>query len=168
MKTFFKIMMFFSLLFTATACSNSDEPVIENMPIEATYANVAGTWELTSWNDAPLAEGLYCYLEFNRKDRTFVIYDNMNSMVAHKQTGSFTIAKDPKNEKIDLISGRYDYDGGKWSNVYQLVVFENQMNWTVQGDLSDVSIYERCNEIPAEVLNGTSRTIAASELKRFL
>lgn len=168
MKTIFKITMFFALLLIATACSNNDEPVMGNLPLEATYTNVAGTWELTNWNGEPLAEGLYCYLELDRRSQSFVIYDNMNSMYANKLTGTFTLAKDKKDETVDLISGKYDYDGGSWSNVYQIVLFEGRMEWTVQGDATDVSIYERCNEIPEDIKKGTSRTLSAAELNKFL
>ncbi|MGL5957364.1 MAG: lipocalin family protein [Phocaeicola sp.] len=169
MKTIFKIMMFFSLLITATACSKSDEPAGGNLPLKATYSNVAGIWKLTSWNGEPLIEGLYCYVQLNRRaPYTFVIYENMNSMYANKLTGTFAINAENRNEDFDIISGEYDYDGGSWANAYKLVVFQESMTWTVENDPMDVSIYERCNEIPKEILDGTARSLPLSELKKFL
>jgi len=168
MKNIFKTILIFAIVIAATACSNDDEPKIVELPLEATYANVAGTWQLTSWNGKPLAEGLYCYLELNRKEQTFVVYDNMNSMYAHKLTGIFTIAKDPKDEKLDIISGLYDYDGGSWSNQYQLLVYAQRMEWTVQTDLTDVSVYERCPVIPEAVVSGNSRSFKMTEIHKFL
>lgn len=168
MKNIFKIVLFLSIVIAATACSNDDEPKIVEQPLEVTYANVAGTWQLTNWNGKPLVDGLYCYIELNRKEQTFVIYDNMNSMFAHKLTGSFTLAKDENDESIDIISGAYDYDGGSWSNSYQLQVFAQRMTWTVLTDHTDVSLYERCPAIPDNVLNGVSRTYKMSEIKKFL
>ncbi|MGL5938560.1 MAG: hypothetical protein ACRCY5_07580, partial [Phocaeicola sp.] len=99
---------------------------------------------------------------------TFVIYENMNSMYANKLTGTFAINAENRNEDFDIISGEYDYDGGSWANAYKLVVFQESMTWTVENDPMDVSIYERCNEIPKEILDGTARSLPLSELKKFL
>lgn len=168
MKKIFNLMMIFSFLLCVTACSTSEDAPVVEMPLEATYSNVAGTWQLTNWNGAPLNEGLYCYMELDRKNQTFVIYDNMDSMYDKKMTGSYKLSKDKNDENVDLISGEYAFGFGTWNNVYQIVVFEERMEWTVQGDATDVSIYERCAEIPEEFTKGSARTVSASELKKFL
>lgn len=167
MKKTFNIMMLFALLVSVAACSKGkDEPIVD-LPLEATYTNVAGTWMLTSLNDAPLTEGLYCYIELNRKDRTFVTYDNLGSMYANRLTGTYELGTDKKDSSIDLISGKYDFGWGSWNNVYQVVVYEERMVWSVQGG-TEVSVYERCAEIPEDVKNGTVRSVSDQGVQKFL
>ena len=156
MKNILKITMLFILLAGFTSCSNDDDQVYNDTTLEANYINVAGTWMLTEWLGEPLQEGRLCYLELNRRERTFVMYDNSGSMTMRKLSGSFSISKDENDTSIDLISGSYDYGMGDWRNVYRLKVYENKMVWTVQDDLTDISVYERCNEIPEDVINSAT------------
>ena len=54
MKTLFRIMALFMLLFSFSACEDEDEPVSS---LEVNPANLNGTWRLEEWNGQPLAEG---------------------------------------------------------------------------------------------------------------
>lgn len=77
-KFIFRIMMCISLLAMTTACSKDEEaPVVYQ---EVNYATMNGTWMLTEFNGAPLQEGQYVYITFNRKEHTFEMYENMGSM----------------------------------------------------------------------------------------
>ena len=68
-KFIFRIMMCISLLAMTTACSKDEEaPVVYQ---EVNYATMNGTWMLTEFNGAPLQEGQYVYITFNRKEHTF-------------------------------------------------------------------------------------------------
>ena len=61
-------MMCVSLLAMTTACSEDEEtPVVYQ---EVNYATMNGTWMLTEFNGAPLQEGQYVYITFNRKEHT--------------------------------------------------------------------------------------------------
>lgn len=65
-KFIFRIMMCISLLAMTTACSKDEEaPVVYQ---EVNYATMNGTWMLTEFNGAPLQEGQYVYITFNRKE----------------------------------------------------------------------------------------------------
>lgn len=67
-KFIFRIMMCISLLAMTTACSKDEEaPVVYQ---EVNYATMNGTWMLTEFNGAPLQEGQYVYITFNRKEHT--------------------------------------------------------------------------------------------------
>lgn len=66
MKNIFKLMALFAFLFCLTSCDD-DEPVIPTL--EVTPANLNGTWELSEWNGAPLAEGTYCYITSTVKNK---------------------------------------------------------------------------------------------------
>ncbi|MEG1585943.1 MAG: lipocalin family protein [Bacteroidales bacterium] len=167
MKTIYKLIMFFVMMVACASCSDEQEPDMTNVKIEANNINIAGTWKLDSWNNKPLAEGIYCYITFNRKDKTFAMYQNMDSMNARNITGSFSIGKDEKDESIDIITGDYDYQMGKWNNEYIIEIYPEYMNWTVVGNASDLSVYVRCNEIPEDILAGT-KAVSLTGLKGIL
>ena len=133
------------------ACSSDDEEP-EERSLEVTPANLHGTWELAEWNGEPLAEGTYCYIVFNRKDLTFEMYQKFDSMYGRHITGSFAIKNDPYQGYI--ISGSYDNGKGDWNQSYLVtrLLASGSMIWTAKDDVTDISRYERCNEVPAEIL----------------
>ena len=67
-------------------------------------------------------------------------------------TGSFAIKNDPYQGYI--ISGSYDYGMGDWNQSYLVtrLLKSGSMIWTAKDDVTDISRYERCNEVPAEIL----------------
>ena len=91
MKRF--ILLTISLLMATmgfVACD--DDPVVPTEPqLEVTANNIAGEWQLSSWKGAPLAEGSYVYLAFDRRERTFCIYQNLDSFSTRELTGGFYI-----------------------------------------------------------------------------
>lgn len=134
----------------AACSSDDDEP--EEPSLEVTAANLHGTWKLAEWNGEPLAEGTYCYIVLNRKDQTFEMYQKFDSMYGRHITGSFAIKNDPYQGYI--ISGSYDYGMGDWNQSYLVtrLLASGSMIWTAKDDVTDISRYERCNEVPAEIL----------------
>ena len=149
MKRF--ILLTISLLMASlsfVACD--DEPVVPTEPqMEVTANNIAGEWQLSSWKGAPLAEGSYVYLSLDRRERTFCIYQNLDSFSTRELTGAFYIETDP--ELGAIIRGSYDYDRGDWAHRYIVTsLTANEMVWVAKDDTEDVSIYSRV-EIPAEV-----------------
>lgn len=149
MKRF--ILLTISLLVASlsfVACD--DEPVVPTEPqLEVTANNIAGEWQLSSWKGAPLAEGSYVYLSFDRRERTFCIYQNLDSFSTRELTGAFFIETDP--ELGAIIRGSYDYDRGDWAHRYVVTsLTANEMVWVAKDDPEDVSIYSRV-DIPAEV-----------------
>lgn len=151
MKTLFRIMTLFMLLVSFTACEDDEE---EKVPaLEVNYANLHGTWQLAEWNGQPLIDGNYCYINFDRKDRTYEIYQKFDSMYARYITGTFKIDLD--NYLGYIISGFYDYGNGKWNNTYIVtnLLQTGSMIWTVKDNADDVSKYVRCDKIPSEVID---------------
>lgn len=150
MKTLFRIMALFMLLFNFSACSeDEEEPVVPTL--EVNYINLDGVWVLAEWNGQPIAEGTYCYIDFNRKEHTFTMYQKFDSMYARCITGEFTLEED--DEWGDVISGIYDYGMGAWNNSYIItdLLETGSMIWTVKGDETDVCKYERCEEVPDDI-----------------
>lgn len=150
MKTFFKILTFVILSVGFSSCNEDDEPIVAQLEIN--YANLNGTWQLVQWNGASLADGSYCYIQLNRKDHTFKLYHNMDSMYARLITGTFNLENSPNLGYI--ISGEYDYGQGSWNAEYIItdLLETGSMIWTVNGDAHDVSLYKRCDAIPDNIL----------------
>ena len=149
MKRF--ILLTISLLVASlsfVACD--DEPVVPTEPqLEVTANNIAGEWQLSSWKGAPLAEGSYVYIAFDRRERTFCIYQNLDSFSTRELTGAFYIETDP--ELGAVIRGSYDYDRGDWAHRYIVTsLTANEMVWVAKDDAEDVSVYVRA-EIPTDV-----------------
>ena len=134
----------------AACSSDDDEP--EEPSLEVTPNNLHGTWKLAEWNGEPLAEGTYCYIVLNRKDQTFEMYQKFDSMYGRHITGSFAIKNDPYQGYI--ISGSYDYGKGDWNQSYLVtrLLASGSMIWTAKDDVTDICRYERCKDVPAEIL----------------
>ena len=60
-----------------TACEKEEMSV---PALEVNYINLDGTWQLAEWRGEPLAEGTWLYIELDRKEHTFKIYDNISTM----------------------------------------------------------------------------------------
>ncbi|MBS5412475.1 MAG: lipocalin family protein [Bacteroides thetaiotaomicron] len=150
MKNILKLMALFALLLCGSSCNDDDQPTVDRL--EVTAANLNGVWQLTEWNGNPLAEATYCYIKFNRKDQTFEMYQNFDSMYARYITGSFSIRKDPYLGAI--ITGVYDYGNGNWNNEYIVtdLLESGSMVWTATEDESDVNRYVRCDKVPDEIV----------------
>ena len=137
-------------LFALGFVACDDEPEVPVEPqLEVTANNIAGEWQLAEWKGAQLAEGSYVYLSFDRRERTFVIYQNLDSFSTRELTGSFYIEVDP--ELGAVIRGSYDYDRGDWAHRYLVKsLTASEMVWVAKDDAEDQSIYVRA-EIPAEI-----------------
>lgn len=150
MKNIFKLMFLLTLLCGFSSCSDDDEPVVPTL--EVTPANLNGTWQLAEWNGQPLAEGVYCYVVFNRREQTFEMYQKFDSMYARYITGSFDIEDDPYLGSV--ISGEYDYWNGDWNHEYIVtdLLESGSMIWTARDNENDVSKYVRCDKVPDEIV----------------
>ena len=129
------------------SCSD-DEEYVEPI-LDVTPNNIAGEWCLESWNDAPLAEGSYVYISFERADRTYTLYQNVDSAPARTLTGRYYITTDM--ELGAVIRGDYDFGVGEWTHRYVVKdLTAKSMTWIAKDNPDDVSVYVRC-EIPEQV-----------------
>lgn len=132
----------------SVAC-DKDKPVVKYLDV--TPNNLAGEWKLVEWGDAPLQDGTYFYIDFIRKDREFIMYQNFDSMgdMPHKVTGTYNIEYDL--EKGAIIRGMYDYSEGYWSHSYQVdKLTETSMVWTATDGTGFVQKFVRC-DIPENI-----------------
>ena len=79
------------------------------------------------------------------------MYQKFDSMYARCITGEFLLEDD--DEWGSIISGTYDYGMGEWNNSYIVteLLESGTMIWTVKGDETDISKYERCNKVPDDI-----------------
>lgn len=164
MKSLFKMTALAACILCFASC-NDDE--VQAPEIEVTPAYLDGTWKLAEWNGAPLADGLYLYITFNRRERSYETYHNFDSMYARLVTGSFKV----KEDKIlgYVISGDYDYGNGDWSHEY--IVSDrlgDAMVWTAKDDAGDEHRFVRCEKVPDQIVNEAKPDTEAGAAKRHL
>lgn len=147
MKTIFKSL--FALLALAIAGCSDDNKSLNEALLDVTPHNIAGSWQLESWSGKTLAPASYVYVEFTRADRTFAIYQNIDSMGdCRLLTGRYNIEIDAATGAV--IRGQYDY-GDVWAHRYIVTdLTADRMVWTATDDCNDVSVYVRA-EIPADI-----------------
>lgn len=156
MKNLLKIATLLIMPLFIVGCSEDNEE-IEVKTIEVNYVSLHGDWMLNEWNGAPLADGTYMYISFDRTDHTFIIYQNFDSMYGRKITGEFELEKD--YYKGMVISGSYDFENGAWNNDYIItdMLESGSMIWSADSDESDVSQYIRCDSIPQSIIDEATR-----------
>ena len=147
MKKLIKVTMAVAALLVMFACSDKIETP---KYLDVTPNNISGSWRLESSCGAPLAEGAYVYVDFDRKDRTFEMYQNTDSFSTRYITGRYYIYVDGNAGSV--IRGDYDFGNGAWAHRYIVTnLTENRMVWTALDDSKYVDVYVRC-DIPAAIL----------------
>ena len=147
MKLFRTMILMLSAVALFAACT-AEAPVVEYLDV--TPNNISGEWELVQWEGKPLEEGTYFYIEFIRKDRKYVIYQNFKSIAELPEvlTGNFNIETDV--ELGAVIIGMYDFDGGYWAHDYEVNnLTRSQMEWVAVDDRNFTQKFVKC-KIPAE------------------
>ena len=148
-----KILILLSIItLSAVSCGKSIITEPEDAPqLEVNAHNISGQWQLVKWNGENLAEGTYVYLDIVRNDKTYTIYQNMDSFtnVPHVITGSYHLSTDV--ELGAVIRGTYDYDSGEWSHRYIIQsLTADEMFWVATDDISFSQKFVRVDDIPVE------------------
>lgn len=147
-----KTMMLAALSAVTLLAVSCDVIITEPDPepqLEVNANNISGQWELIHWNEAGLAEGTYVYLDIVRNDRTYTMYQNLDSFsnVPHVVTGSYYIETDP--ELGAIIRGSYDHDGGDWAHRYVVKsLTADEMIWLAKDDNTFLQVFHRVDSIP--------------------
>lgn len=130
------------------SCVEKESPIVEEQ-LEVNAHNISGSWKLVEWNGSAMLETTYMYVNFVRNDRTFTIYQNLDSFadVPHVATGTFFIETDM--ELGAVIRGMYDYDSGDWAHRYIVKsLTASEMIWVAKDDESYVQKFARVDSIP--------------------
>lgn len=143
------IMVLLAAAFAALSCEKVVDGGDEELLLEVNANNISGQWELASWNGEALDEGTYVYIDIVRNDRTYTIYQNIDSFqnVPHKVSGSYYLENNPEIGAV--IRGNYDHDSGDWGHRYIITdLTHSHMTWTAKDDPSFVQEWNRVEEIP--------------------
>ena len=153
MNTFKKIMTtaLAALSFLAVSCDRNENTEPQEIYLDVNANNISGKWELVEWNGAPLAPGTYVFLDIVRNDRSFKMYQNLDSFndVPHVVSGLYNLETDP--ELGAIIRGSYDHDSGEWAHRYIIEsLTANEMLWVATDDMSFSQKFVRVDSIPVE------------------
>ena len=145
------IKKIFTILVSAVALISCQvEPENTELPqLEVNAHNISGSWKLVEWNGSALFETTYMYVNFVRNDRTFTIYQNVDSFadVPHVATGTFYIETDL--ELGAIIRGMYDYDSGDWAHRYIVKsLTAEEMIWVAKDDQTYIQKFVKVDSIP--------------------
>ena len=148
-----KILILLSIIaLSAVSCGKIIMTEPDEAPqLEVNANNISGKWELVKWNESALAEGTYVYLDLVRNDKTYTIYQNLDSFsdIPHVATGSYFIDTDV--ELGAVIRGTYDYDSGDWAHRYIVKsLTATRMVWVAKDDQTYIQEFERIESIPVE------------------
>lgn len=143
MKRFLGFAMVLFAVLGLSSCSQ--EVGLRGEYLDVTPNNISGVWRVESFdNGVELNEDTYRYIVFNRKDKSFVSYDNLGSMEVYRRSGRFDITTD----KAAIIRGMYDYGAGDWEHSYYVRdLTKERMVWVATDDESLVTVYVRA-ELP--------------------
>jgi hypothetical protein len=146
-----KILILLSIIaMTAVSCGKIIMTEPDEAPqLEVNANNISGQWELVEWNGNRMSEGTYVYLDIVRNDKTYTMYQNMDSFsnVPHVITGSYFLSTDV--ELGAVIRGSYDHDSGEWAHRYIIEsLTANEMLWVATDDLSFTQKFVRVESIP--------------------
>ena len=148
-----KILILLSIItMAAVSCGKIIQTEPEDAPqLEVNANNISGQWELVEWNGSYLSEGTYVYLDIVRNDKTYTMYQNMDSFtnVPHVLTGSYHLSTDV--ELGAVIRGNYDHDSGEWLHRYIVQsLTANEMMWVATDDFSFSQKFVRVDTIPVK------------------
>ncbi len=150
-----RIAIIFAVVMAAISCQKPAEE--ENVQLPVNYNNVSGTWKLDAYDGNSLDEGVFQYINFERKAvenspfRTFQEYSNIASQYPVKKEGRYLLSE--TEEGKDVIEGLYPNELSKeWNHKYIIVLLtEEKMVWVAQDDPSVENVYVRA-EIPEDIL----------------
>lgn len=150
MKRFIGFVMALFIGMAAMSCVEASDTGNNGSDyLDVTPNNISGVWRMESYdNGVALEEGSYYYLELIRKDKKFVIYDNLESMNSRKRTGRFDI----ETNSAAVIFGVFDNDFGlgDWEHRYYVRdLTEERMVWVATDDEEIVMVFVR-SELPEE------------------
>lgn len=148
MKRIFRLFVL-AIMVTAVAVSCNDKDEYVEPTLDVTPNNIAGCWVLDSWSGGELNESSYVYIDFVRADKTYTLYQNIDSQYMRTITGHYFIYTD--DEKGAIIRGNYDYGNGDWAHRYVVTeLTKDRMVWTALDNPADVSIYLRAT-LPSDL-----------------
>lgn len=150
MKKLLKLMVVAALLCGGWSCNTPLDDVEKEPEIEVTLYNISGSWKLGEWSGHTLQDDNFVYIDFVRSDRTYTMYQNVDSFGTRVITGRFNLYLDETIGK-QVLRGDYANGVGDWNHRYIVDrLTASTMVLVALDDSSDICTYHR-EEIPAEI-----------------
>lgn len=150
MKNLLKLFVVVALLCGGIGCQPTEQDPQTEPQLEITTNNISGSWMLSEWNNAPLAEGMFVYLDLVRSDMTYTMYQNIDSFGTRTITGRFYLYVDDEIG-ASVLRGNYDHGAGEWNHRYIVEsLTATTMTLVAKDNAEDVSVYTRA-DIPADI-----------------
>lgn len=148
MRKFRSIYLILALVsLVAMSSCEKPAPLPQDESLAVTYSALDGCWQLSDLQGTPISEDTYLYIEFDRTERRYTMWDNMNSMYGTETTGTFVISE--QEDGTYTLSGTYDYGVGVWNNKYKVeLTSEDRMLWHSLGKELEVMEFNRIDQIP--------------------
>lgn len=151
MKNLLKLFVAVALICGGVGCQPTYEEPQNEPQLEITTNNISGSWMLTQWNNAPLAEGSFVYIDLVRSDMTYTMYQNIDSFGTRTITGHFFLYID-QEIGASVLRGNYDHGAGEWNHRYIVQsLTDTTMILVAKDNAEDVSVYTR-SEIPSDIV----------------
>ena len=95
-----------------------------------------------------MAEDTYLYIEVDRREHRYTMWDNIDSMYATDTTGTFAITEE--EDGTYTLSGTYDYGVGDWSSDYRVTLSNKgeRMQWISRSGSFQAMDFVRIEVIP--------------------
>ena len=144
------LLLLFSL---AVSSCERPAPLPNQESIAVTYDTIAGCWQLTHLEGAPLSDETELYIAFDNTEHTFVMWDNLNSMYLRETTGRYSITAE--EDGTYTLSGSYDNGVGKWSNDYRIELTNEGlgMKWHTLSESHEVMDFVFIGDLPDNINN---------------
>ena len=149
MRLFYRLLAIALIATTTFAVScEKPAPLPTEERIAVTYSALDGCWQLEMWQGRPIAEETYLYIDFDRREHHYTMWDNIDSMYATDTTGTFNITEE--EDGTYTLSGTYDYGMGDWSCDYQVILWNKgeRMQWISRDGSFQAMDFVRIEAIP--------------------
>lgn len=153
MKKLFRLLIAATMMMVAGyGCEQPEDNTLPEEQLEVTAANLSGSWKLDKWNDVQLPESNFVYIDFERSDRTYTLYQNIDSFDKRTITGRYFIYVDETLGEA-ILRGEYDHGAGEWNHRYIVKsLTATTMLLVAKDNIEECCSYIR-QEIPAEILD---------------
>lgn len=145
------IILAASSMLMASSCSKVNAPVDETEKLlEVNASNLHGNWTLTSMNAAPVPQGAYFHINFNRSGEKFQIWNAMNSIPSSYDYSEGTFKLYTDSELGVYIRG-IDNVKEEWNDTYVIKeLTRNHMVWVGMKDPAFIQEFTRIDTIPVK------------------
>ena len=131
-----------SMLLTVS-CSKSNPDEQKVIFLEVNASNLHGKWALATVNNAPVPEGAYFHINFNRSSEEFQIWNAMNSIPSSYDysEGIFKLYQEPE---LGVYIRGIDSVGEEWNDLYVIKNLTQQsMIWVGVNDPTFIQTFTR-------------------------